>query len=176
MDLQTPTPPSEPRKKTSQVPLPELPPPNKASVANQTCWYVGAIILAISLVGFVVPGLFALHLNPVHNLILMVSGVLAIWFGLTSPDYTAKRFCRWFGGVYLAFGLAGFAFGHRALSLTRPTSTGLPEESSFLWRLVPGHFEIGTADHVLHIIIGAIFLTAAFFTLRRKHKEKITWH
>lgn len=175
MDLQTPTP--EPQRKQRQVPLPVLPPPNKISAANQTCWYTGAAVLATGIVGFVVPGLFSLHLNPVHNLILMVSGALAVWFGLTSTDYTAKRFCNWFGGVYFVWGLAGFAFGQRAISLTRPTTTGIAEESSFLWRLVPGRFEIGTGDHVLHLIIGAIFLAAAFMTLRGvRHKDKITWH
>lgn len=175
MDLQTPTP--EPQRKPRPVPLPELAPPNKQSIANQTCWYMGAAVLATGIVGFVVPGLFGLHLNPVHNLILMVSGALAVWFGLTSTDYTAKRFSQWFGGVYFVLGLAGFAFGQRALSLTRPTLNGIAQESAFLWRLVPGSFELGTGDHILHLIIGTVFLLAAFFTLRGvKHKEKITWH
>lgn len=175
MDLQTPTP--EPTRKPRPVPLPELPPPNKVSVANQVCWYAGALVFAIGLVGFVVPGLFAMHLNPVHNMILIVSGAIAFWFGLTSPNYTAKRFSQWFGGAYLLVGVAGFAFGHRAISLTRPTSTGIAEESSFLWQLVPGRFEIGTADHVLHILVGAVFLLGAYLTLRgEKHSDKITWH
>lgn len=173
MDLETIQP--EPSKKTSKTPLPELPPPNKVSLANQVCWYVGGLMIAVGLVGFVVPGVFGFHFNPVHNLIHAVSGALALWFGLTSPNYTAKRFAQWFGGVYLVLGLAGFAFGQRALSLTRPTATGIPEESSFLWRLVPGNFEIGTADHILHIVIGVVFLMGAYFTLRGE-KHKITWH
>lgn len=178
MDMQTPT--TEPsRRPRSSAPLPELPPPSKISLANQACWYAGILTLATGLVGFVVPGLFYMHLNPVHNLILAVSGAIAFWFGLTSPNYTAKRFSLWFGGVYLLFGIAGFAFGHRAMSLTRPTASGMPEESSFLWRLVPNHFELGTADHILHILIGAVFLIAGYFTLKtmkRPVKEKITWH
>lgn len=175
MDLQTPTP--EPKKKTRPIPMPELPPPNKVSVANQVCWYMGAVLLATGLVGFVVPGLFGLHLNPVHNLILLVSGALSIWFGLTSPNYTAKRFSQWFGGFYLLLGIAGFAFGHRAISLTRPTATGLAEESSFLWQLVPGRFELGTGDHALHVIAGIVFLLGAYFTLRKARFSKdITWH
>jgi len=182
MDLQTPT--TEPERKPTRAPLPELPAPNKASGANQTCWYGGTIILATGLVGYVVPGLFSLHLNPVHNLILIVAGALAIWFGITAPDYTARKFCKWFGSTFLLVGIAGFAFGHRALSLTRPTITGLPEESSFLWQLVPGKFELGTADHVLHIIIGAVFLAAGFIIIKnrktraekREEKEEMIWH
>ncbi len=183
MDLQPPTPTPEPtperqRRPATQGPLPALAAPNKASPANQVCWYLGAIALATGLVGFVVPGLFLLHLNPVHNLLLIVSGALAVWCGITAPNYTAKKFCSWLGAVYFVVGLAGFAFGHRAVSLTRPTSTGIAEETSFLWQLVPGRFELGTADHVLHIIIGVIFLAGAFLTLRgvRRHKEQITWH
>ena len=175
MDLQTQVP--EPQKEPRKVPLPELPPPNKISVANQVCWYMGGLLLAAGLIGFVTPGLFAAHLNPVHNLIFLVSGVISLWFGLTSPDYTAKRFSKWFGGIYMLFGLAGFAFGQRGLSLTRPTTTGLPEESFFLWKLVPGHFELGTTDHVFHILVGAVFLAGSYFTLRKyKPAHKIIWH
>jgi len=175
MDLQTPTP--EPQRKVRPVPLPKLPSPNKISAANQTCWYMGAAILATGIVGFVVPGLFMLHLNPVHNLILIASGAISIWVGLTAVNFNAKRFCQWFGAAYILFGLAGFAFGHRALSLTRPTTTGLAEESSFLWQLVPGRFELGTGDHVLHLIIGAVFLISGFLSLRGyKRSDSITWH
>ncbi len=176
MDLQQPELPRESKQKI-KIPLPELPSPNKTSIANQVCWYMGGLMIVLGLVGYVVPNLFEANLNPVHNLILLVSGALALWFGLTAANYTAKRFCNWFGGVYMLLGVAGFAFGHRALSLTRPTASGIPEESAFLWQLVPGKFELGTADHVLHIIIGGVFLLGAFYTLRKTRPfDKITWH
>ena len=178
MDLQHPEPQREPQKKTqTPPPQPQLLPPNRVSPANQVCWYMGGLMMALGLLGYVVPGLFEAHLNPVHNLIHLVSGALALWFGLTSANYTAKLFCNWFGGAYMMLGVAGFAFGHRALSLTRPTVTGIPEESSFLWQLVPGKFELGTTDHILHIVVGGIFLLGAAFTLRKfRPTGKTTWH
>ncbi|MGZ3745243.1 MAG: hypothetical protein ACXVB1_04540 [Pseudobdellovibrionaceae bacterium] len=161
-----------------KVPLPQLPAPNKVSVANQVCWYMGGLLVAISIVGAVIPGLFQAHLNPIHNFILLASGILSLWFGLTKMDFMAKKFCNWMGGFYMMLGVAGFAFGHRAPSLTLPPTQGAPEESAFLWPLIPEKFELGTVDHSLHMIIGIIFLLGAYFTLRklRPIRRKATWH
>jgi hypothetical protein len=176
MEMQGPEPQRESKQKIKS-PLPQLPAPNKTSIANQVCWYMGGLMMALGIVGYVVPNLFQAHLNPVHNLILVVSGALALWFGLNAVDYNAKKFSYWFGGVYMLLGVAGFAFGQRALSLTRPTVSGIPEESAFLWKLVPGNLELGTTDHVLHIVIGGIFLLGAYLTLRKVRPfNKVTWH
>lgn len=160
-----------------KIPLPQLPAPNKTSIANQVCWYMGGLMIALSIVGAIAPGLFQAHLNPVHNFILLASGILSLWFGLGKTDYMAKKFCNWLGGFYMMIGVAGFAFGHRAFSLTRPTVSRIPEESAFLWQLVPGKFELGTVDHFIHMAIGGIFLLGAYFTLRKlKPLRKRTWH
>lgn len=170
----------EPRrdfKSKIKMPLPQLPAPNKTSVANQVGWYLGGFMIALSIVGAIAPGLFQAHLNPIHNFILLASGVFSLWFGLKTIGYKAKKFCNWFGGFYLMLGVAGFAFGQRAPSLTRPTVSGVPEESAFLWKVVPGKFELGTVDHILHMMIGGIFLLGAYFTLRKiRPLRKSTWH
>lgn len=183
MDLQHPdsTPELEREKRSRAVleenrrPVPELPAPFKFSVANQACWYLGACLLALGLVGFVVPGLFYAHLNPTHNVIMILTGIGSVILGLTKPDYVAKKVCYALGGFYTLMGIAGFAFGVRAISTTRPTVTGMPEESAFLWRLIPGRLELGTVDHWIHLVVGVIFLACAYFTLRGPSK-KVTWH
>lgn len=184
MDLQhpDPTPESELEKKrrlartTEKGPVPELPAPFRFSPANQACWYLGASLLALGLVGFVVPGLFYSHLNPPHNVIMILTGIGSVILGLIKPDYVAKKVCYAMGGFYTLLGVAGFAFGVRALSTTRPTVTGIPEESSFLWRLIPGRLELGTVDHSIHIAVGLIFLACAYVTLRKPTPKNVTWH
>ncbi|HEY8270728.1 MAG TPA: hypothetical protein VIG33_07545 [Pseudobdellovibrionaceae bacterium] len=176
MEPQQPEPQRAPKPKI-KIPLPQLPAPNKTSIANQVCWYMGAFMVALSIVGAVIPGLFEAHLNPIHNFILLASGFSSLWFGLKTMDYRAKKFCNWMGGFYMMLGVAGFGFGHRALSLTRPTASGIPEESAFLWQLVPGKFELGTVDHFLHMVIGGIFLLGAYFTLKKiRPFRKNIWH
>lgn len=154
----------------------ELPAPFKYSAANQACWYLGISLLAIGLVGFVVPGLFYAHLNRMHNFLFVLTGVAAFLLGLSKPDYVAKKVCYWLGGFYTFMGVAGFAFGVRELSLTRPTVSGVPAETAFLWKLIPGRFELGTVDHSFHLVVGLIFLTCAYATLRRDRDHKVTWH
>jgi hypothetical protein len=165
------------KAKAPRRPLTALPAPFRYSAANQACWYLGVAILATGLVGFVVPGLFYMHLNPTHNLIFIFTAVAALVLGIFKPDYVAKRVCIWLGGFYTLMGIAGFAFGTRQLSLTRPTVSGMPQETSFLWKLIPGRFELGTVDHSFHLIVGLTFLLAAYFTLRdHASYENKTWH
>ncbi|WP_413288592.1 hypothetical protein [Bdellovibrio sp. HCB337] len=176
MDLQHPESTREKERERVQRPLPELPAPFKFSTANQACWYLGACLLALGLVGFVVPGLFYAHLNPTHNVIMILTGIASILLGLTRPDYVAKKVCYALGGFYTFLGIAGYAFGVRAISTTRPTVSGIPEESSFLWRLIPGRLELGTVDHGIHLVVGLIFLACAYFTLRGSSSKSVTWH
>lgn len=180
MEPQSPQPP-RPASTTGSSPpppLPELPAPYKFSAANQACWYVGAFLIAAGVVGLVVPGLFYAHLNPIHDYIFILTGVGSVLLGIGKPDYTAKKICYWLGGFYTLMGVAGFLLGVRAVSLTRPTVSGAPAETAFLWKPLPGRFELGTVDHSVHLLVGVIYLASAYFTLRKHHAgpSEPTWH
>lgn len=158
-------------------PLPALAAPFRLSSANQTCWYLGVLLIAIALVGLVAPGIFSAHLNMAHNILFLVTGAGSLILGLIKPDYIATKICYALGAFYLLLGIAGFAFGVRALSLTRPTVSGLPAESAFLWRLIPGRFELGTVDHSIHLAVGILFFIGAYLTIRKPRADnKVTWH
>lgn len=185
MEPQSPQPPHErPPKRPHRLwsfskdhPFFKLPLPQAISSANQTCWYLGTFLVMAGLVGFVVPGLFYAHLNPIHNFLFLISGGLAILLGLIKPDHVAQRVCFWMGAFYTLLGLIGFAVGVREPSLTRPTVAGMPVETAFLWKIIPGRFELGTVDHVVHLIVGLIFLASAFYRIGKNHPpENITWH
>ncbi|MNJ91043.1 hypothetical protein D3C87_86870 [compost metagenome] len=150
--------PSKPR--TRETPPIIKAPPIKRSPAQNICVAMGVFFILVGLAGFVMPELMGAHLSPAHNMIHLVSGILSLWFGTGKSIIAAKNFSRVFGTLYLLLGLAGFVFGGgNADSLIRP---------------IPNILEFGTSDHFIHIAIGAIFLVAAYFTLRRN--SKVTYH
>jgi hypothetical protein len=103
---------------------------------------LGIIFLLVGLLGFAAPNLMGMHLNPFHNIVHLVSGALALYFGLKGTWESARTFCLIFGIVYALLGVAGFLFGG----------------ADRLLRIVPGQFELMTPDHVVHLILGALFI------------------
>jgi hypothetical protein len=72
-----------------------------------------------------------------------------LWLGLKGTPGAAKQFCVIFGAVYLLLGIVGFALG-----------TG-PDR---MFTVIPDQLMLGTADHAIHIVLGAIFLVGGFAT------------
>ena len=33
-----------------------------------------------------------------------------------------------------------------------------------LWRVIPGQLELGTMDHIVHVLLGVVFLIGGFLT------------
>jgi hypothetical protein len=81
--------------------------------------------------------------NPIHNVIHLLVGVIALWAAFTSAK-ASKLYFLIFGLIYLAVGILGFFYG----------------ESKILGMLVNN-----MADAWLHIILGVLFL---YFVMRIK--------
>jgi hypothetical protein len=62
-------------------------------------------------IGFVAPNLLGAHLTPAHNVVHIVSGLIALYLGFAGTLSAAKTFCLVFGVVYLALGILGMALG-----------------------------------------------------------------
>ena len=118
-------------------------------MAKTVCKILGVVFLLVGLCGFVAPNLLGAHLSPIHNVIHIVSGAIALYFGFAGTLSGAKTFCLVFGVVYLALGILGLALG-----------TG----DDRMWMLGPLHF--GNADHGIHVLLGVIFLAGGLFTKR----------
>ena len=118
-------------------------------MANRIATILGIVFLLIGIAGFVMPGLLGAHLSLAHNIIHLVSGAIALWLGLKGTPQAAKTFCIVFGAVYLLLGVAGFVAG---------------QGESRMLTVIPGQLELGTMDHVLHVIFGAIFLVGGLTT------------
>jgi len=120
-------------------------------MAKTVCKILGVVFLLVGLIGFASPHLLNAHLSAAHNVVHIVSGAIALYFGFAGTLSGAKTFSLVFGIVYLALGILGMALG-----------TG----DDRLWRVLPDTLEFGMADHGIHILLGVIFLAGGLFTKR----------
>jgi uncharacterized membrane protein HdeD (DUF308 family) len=117
-------------------------------MAKSVCKLLGIVLLIVGLLGFThLLDPLGAHVGPnhaTHNLVHIVSGVLALYFGFAGSLSGAKMFCLVFGAVYLALGLIGLAKG----TLDIPAL-----------KLV-----LGQVDHLIHIVVGVGFLGGGLLT------------
>jgi hypothetical protein len=116
-------------------------------MAKTICKILGVVFLLVGVCGFAAPTLLGAHLTPPHNVVHIVTGVIALYFGFAGSLSGAKAFSLVFGVVYLALGILGLVLG-------------TPPER--MWMVGPLHF--GTSDHAIHILLGILFLAGGLFT------------
>jgi hypothetical protein len=112
-------------------------------MAKTVAKIMGLVLLLVGVLGFthVLDSLGA-HLSPAHNLVYILSGVIALYFGFAGSLGGAKGFCIIFGLIYLLLGILGLAMGELHI----------------------GPLMLGKVDHGIHLIVGAIFLAGGLFT------------
>jgi hypothetical protein len=111
-------------------------------MAKTICTILGILFLIAGLLGFAAPGMMGMHLSVAHNVIHLVSGALALYFGSRGTYDAARTFCIVFGIVYGLLGLMGFLAGGADYMLT----------------LLPGQLMLGKMDHIVHIILAILFI------------------
>ena len=139
------------------------------SPVQKVCILVGAILVMIGLSGVLMPGLLGMHLSMLHNFAHILSGSLALWVGFSAPR-KAFSYSLIFGGIYCFLGIIGFLYGEPGY----PT-VGNMEADQNLFKVAPNFLELGTMDHIAHLIIGSFLLFTAY-TFRkdriyRSHKK-----
>lgn len=124
---------------------------------------MGVGFILIGILGFLIPGLLGLHLSTAHNLVHLISGAVALYFGFAGTLSGARLFCIVFGIVYALLGVGGFLLGQGGAA---HTVGGVPTHGtdSALLRALPGSLEFASVDHIVHILLGAIFLVGGFLT------------
>jgi hypothetical protein len=112
-------------------------------MAKTVAKIMGLVLLLVGVLGFthILDSLGA-HLSPAHNLVYILSGVIALYFGFAGSLGGAKGFCIIFGLIYLLLGILGLAMGELHI----------------------GPLMLGKVDHGIHLIVGAIFLAGGLFT------------
>jgi Domain of unknown function (DUF4383) len=117
-------------------------------MAKTVCKILGVVFLLVGVCGFAAPTLLGAHLTPPHNLVHIVSGVIALYFGFAGSLSGARGACLVFGVVYLGLGILGLVLGN--------------PEMAREWHVGP--LLLGFSDHGIHIILGVIFLAGGLFT------------
>ncbi len=130
-------------------------------MAKTICKILGVVFLLVGIVGFVMPGFLGTHLSIVHNLVHLISGAVALYLGFAGTLSAARLFCIVFGIVYLLLGICGFLFGSSQASTIAGMAMG-PDPR--LWRVIPGQLELGQMDHIVHLLLGIVFLIGGFLT------------
>jgi hypothetical protein len=122
-------------------------------MAKTICTLLGIVFIIVGIVGFFSHDLLGAHLTTAHNIVHIVSGLLALYFGLAGSLGAARAFALIFGVVYLLLGVVGFIMGDpnndRMLTIINSDSLQLM---------------LGTRDHIIHIALGVIFLLGALAT------------
>lgn len=130
---------------------------------QKVCIGLGIGFVLIGLGGLVMPGMLGMHLSLLHNLIHLVSGAVALLCGYADDPKKSNIFCMAFGTIYALLGLAGFVFGEPGYP-----AVGHMEADNYLLRVIPNALEFGTADHSIHIILGAVFLLS-YYAWKKKN-------
>ncbi|MFY9571524.1 MAG: DUF4383 domain-containing protein [Blastocatellia bacterium] len=116
-------------------------------MAKTVATLVGVVFILVGICGFFAPHLLGAHLGKAHNVVHLVSGAISLYLGMKGSLAAARQFCIIFGIVYGLLGVVGFLVG-----------TG-PEHMLELPYLV-----LGTVDHIIHILIGVLYLIGGFGT------------
>ena len=105
---------------------------------------LGIGFILVGIIGFIAPDIMGMHLSTVHNLVHLLSGVIALYFGFAATHAAARSFCIVFGLVYGLLGVLGFVLGNPG-----------PER---MLTLIPDQLMLGRMDHIVHIVLGALFI------------------
>jgi hypothetical protein len=111
-------------------------------MAKTVCKLLGVVFVIVGIAGFVSPHLLSTHLTPAHNVVHLVSGAVALYFGFAGSAGGARGFCFLFGIVYLALGICGFLLGGEG----------------HLWHVIDDILMFGRRDDAIHVLLGVIFL------------------
>ena len=130
-------------------------------MAKQIAKIMGVVFILVGIVGFLAPGMLGFHLNLTHNLIHLISGAVALYFGFSATLSATRLFCIIFGAVYGLLGVAGFLLGHGGPHTVDVPSHG---QDSSLFAALPGTLELASVDHIFHLVLAVVFLVGGFLT------------
>jgi hypothetical protein len=125
---------------------------------------LGVVMILFGLLGLFRPEFLGLALNIVHCLILVSTGVLAVWSGLTMERRRVFYVAMGLGIFYLLNALLGYFIGEEG-----PSQFGFLSDEK-IKRVAPGFLELSHYDHLMHLIFSVGFFIVAFHSKRKNLK------
>jgi hypothetical protein len=119
---------------------------------------LGVLLCLVAVIGFLNNGAMGMNLNPLHDVLLLIAGGAALYFGFAGTEFQARGCCRVLGVVFALVGLIGIFSGGGMVTISDLAG----RHESHLIRLLPGHLEMGTMDSILNLVVGVISLIAGF--------------
>lgn len=110
---------------------------------TRTTTFGGAFLVLAGLFGFIAPSFMGMHLSALHNVVHLMSGAAALYFGLVATQAAGRTFCIVFGALYGLLALAGFVIAGLNDTIT----------------IIPKALVLGPMDLLVHLILGAVFLS-----------------
>ena len=118
-------------------------------MAKTIATLLGVVLVLVGVIGFFSHDLLGAHLSTSHNVVHLLTGAISLFIGLRGSLSGARTFCIVFGLVYALLGVCGFLIG-----------TG----DDRTWALDALGLTLGTMDHVIHLLLGVIYLIGGFLT------------
>lgn len=143
----------------------------RRTLSQKVCIGMGIFFVMIGLVGIVMPSLMRLHLSLLHNIIHLAVGAIALWSGYADNFKQSYHSCISFGVFFGILGVMGFVLGYPAYP-----GVGFMEADQNLIRIIPNALEFGTSDHILHLVMSAVFIGAAYFNRSASVHQTIEVH
>lgn len=132
---------------------------------------MGAAFILLGLTGFFLNNALGMHLSLTHNIIHLATGIASVLIGLKGSRFAAKMFGFGFGFFYLSLGVIGYWLGYNHMETFLPPTVADHAYNQDMFRMIPGALELGTIDHLVHFVIGAVYIIAAALT---KTKTNVT--
>lgn len=123
------------------------------------CKVIGIIFLIVGVMGFIAPTMLGFHLTAVHNIIHIISGAVALYFGYAGSLIAARSFCITFGVIYLLLGILGY-IAPRLVSGILMTDADSGADLH--------------ADNIFHILLGLVFIVVWYLDAQRRTAAKTT--
>lgn len=111
-------------------------------MAKTLCKIFGVVLLLVGIAGFLSPTLLGMHLTPLHNIVHILTAIIALYMGFAASASAARTFCLAFGAIYLLLAVLGFIAPNVVASII-----GAGHEMS-----------ASSPDHIVHLLLGAAFL------------------
>lgn len=137
----------------------------RKTFAQETSVFVGTTVVVLGFLGHVVDNLLGMHLSYSHNIIHLVAGALLVLFGFKS-ERQAKKCSLIVGSFFAVLGVLGFIVGTPGM----PTVGNIVRDDS-LWLISPEHLELGSRDHVVHLVIAVALIGGAAMKFNRLRRE-----